>query len=108
LTEAGKSLVRRDTIQYIYADAIHKNPLRRVTPLDLISKELEYDTEKYREMLLEAAETALGYFRLDRKVYGDRKKNRKWWYDLREEHRKDIHTERSVHDGLKAEDVINP
>jgi len=84
LTEAGKSLVRGDTIQYIYTDAIHKNPLRRVMPLDLICKEHEYDTEKYREMLLEAAETALGYFRFDRKVYGDRKKNRKWWYELRE------------------------
>jgi hypothetical protein len=25
-------------------------------------KELDYDKEKYREMLLEAAETVLGYF----------------------------------------------
>jgi DNA polymerase elongation subunit (family B) len=99
LTETGKSLVCGDTIQHIYTDAIHKNPLRRVMPLDFICKEHEYDTEKYREMLLEAAETALGYFRFDRKVYGDRKKNRKWWYELREEHRKNIHTERSVHDG---------
>jgi DNA polymerase elongation subunit (family B) len=28
LTEAGKSLVRGDTIQYIYTDGAHKNPLR--------------------------------------------------------------------------------
>jgi hypothetical protein len=26
-------------------------------------------------------------------------KNRKWWYELREERRIDIQTERSVHDG---------
>ena len=99
LTEAGKSLVRGDIIQYIYTDAVHKNPLRRVMPVDLISEEHDYDKEKYREMLLEAAETVLGYFGFDRKVYGDRKKNRKWWYELREERRKDIETERDVHDG---------
>ena len=71
LTEAGKSLVRGDIIQYIYTDAAHKNPLRRVMPLDLISEEHDYDKEKYREMLLEAAETILGYFGFDRTVYGD-------------------------------------
>jgi hypothetical protein len=70
-------------------------------PVDLISqgKEHDYDKEKYREMLLEAAESILGYFGFDRTVYGDRKKNRKWWHELREDRRKDIQTERSVHDG---------
>jgi DNA polymerase elongation subunit (family B) len=71
LTEAGKSLVRGDTIQYIYTNAVHKNPLRRVLPLDLLSEEHDYDKEKYREMLLEAAETILGYFGFDRTIYGD-------------------------------------
>ena len=107
LAEVGKSLVRGNIIQYIYTDAAHKNPLRRVMPVDLINEEHDYDKEKYREMLLEAAETVLGYFGFDRTVYGDsiRKKNRKWWYELREERRKDIDAERNVHDG---EDVINP
>ena len=99
LTEAGKSLVRGDIIQYIYTDAAHKNPLRRVMPLDLISEEHDYDKEKYREMLLEAAESILGYFGFDRTVYGDSKKNRKWWYELTQERRKDIETERNGHDG---------
>ena len=71
LTEAGKSLVRGDIIQYIYTDSAHKNPLRRVMPLDLISEEHDYDKEKYREMLLEAAESILGYFGFDRTLYGD-------------------------------------
>jgi DNA polymerase elongation subunit (family B) len=71
LTEAGKSLVRGDTIQYIYTNPVHKNPLRRVLPLDLLSEEHDYDKEKYREMLLEAAETILGYFGFDRTIYGD-------------------------------------
>jgi DNA polymerase elongation subunit (family B) len=103
LTEAGKSMVRGDTIQYIYTDVAHNNPLRRVRPVALINqgKKHEYDKEKYREMLLEAAETILGYFGFDRTNYGDavRKKNRKWWYELRHERRKDIETERKVHDG---------
>ena len=100
LTEAGKSLVRGDIIQYIHTDATHKNPLRRVMPLDLVSQgKSDYDKEKYREMLLVAAESILGYFGFDRTVYVDRKKNRKWWYQLRDERRKDIEIERDVHDG---------
>jgi hypothetical protein len=50
-------------------------------------------------MLLETAESILGYFGFDRTVYIDRKKNRKWWYEIRQERQKDIQTERSVHDG---------
>ena len=56
---------------------------------------------------LEVAETILGYFGFDRTIYGDaiQTKNRKWWYNLNDERRKDIDTERNIHDG---EDVINP
>ena len=36
LTEAGLPLARGDTIQYIYTDAAHSNPLRRVMPVELI------------------------------------------------------------------------
>ena len=70
-------------------------------PLDLIGEDNDYDREKYRDMLLEAAETVLGYFGFDSTLYGDtiRKKNKKWWCDLRQERRKDIETERKVHDG---------
>jgi hypothetical protein len=64
--------------------------------------------EKYHEMLLGAAESILGYFGFDRTVYGDRKKNRKWWYELREDRRKDIETETSVHDGRCNWPLIRP
>ena len=84
LTEAGVPLTRGDTIQYIYTDAAHSNPLRRVTPVEFIEegREQVYDKEKYREMLLEAAETVLGYFGFDRTLFGgtSRSKNRKWWH----------------------------
>jgi DNA polymerase elongation subunit (family B) len=99
LSEAGKSLIRGDNIQYIYTDAHHKNPLCRVMPQELFrhEKELNYDKEKYRVMLLEAAETVLGYFGFDKTVYGGdirKNRNRKWWHEFREERTRDIETEK--------------
>jgi hypothetical protein len=54
-----------------------------------------YDKEKYREMILDAAETVLGYFGFDRNLYGKPRKNRKkkWYEELQEERTKDIQTE---------------
>ena len=51
-----------DTIKYIYTNSQHKNPLCRVVPVDSAhesnTKEIfSYDKEKYREMILDAAET---------------------------------------------------
>jgi len=68
-------------------------------PLDLISEERDYDKEKYREMLLGAAESILGYFGFDRTFYGDRRKTGSGRYGLRANRRKDIQTERDVYDG---------
>jgi hypothetical protein len=47
----------------LFTNSRHTNPLRRVTPRELIKQgqEFDYDKEKYREMLLEAAETVLGF-----------------------------------------------
>ena len=52
----------------------------------------------------------LNRLKSDRTIYENaiRKKNRKWWYELREDRRKDVETERNVHDGSTEEDVINP
>jgi hypothetical protein len=58
------------------------------------SKTLSYDKEKYREMILDAAETILGYVGFDRTVYGDSKKRKgKWCQELIQERRRDIQTE---------------
>jgi hypothetical protein len=67
--------------------------------IDLIKQgkeqEQKYDKEKYRDMLLEAAETGLGYFGFDRTAFGAAKKrNRKWWSALREERNRDIENEK--------------
>jgi DNA polymerase elongation subunit (family B) len=75
--------LKGDTIKYIYTNSQHKNPLCRVAAIDSIYElkgKLDYDKEKYKEMILDAAETVLGYFGFDRNVYGDKRNTgtRKW------------------------------
>ena len=62
----GNYPTKGDTIQYIYIDSQHKDPLLRVVPLEILQKgessensALNYDKEKYRRMILDAAETRL-------------------------------------------------
>jgi hypothetical protein len=93
-----------NTIQYIYTNSQHKDPLRRVIPLEILQKgesrentAMNYDKEKYRQMILDAAETVLGFLGFDRAVYGtnsnnDRKK-KKWYDELQEQRTKDIQAE---------------
>ena len=60
---------------------------------------MSYDKEKYKEMILDAAETVLGYFGFSRTIYGTKKVtgSRKWrWLEeLRQERERDIKTETS-------------
>jgi hypothetical protein len=79
---------------------LHKNPLRRVVPVcDIQGNNVKtsYNKEKYKEMILEATETVLGYFGFDRIVYGREKSKatRKWWWleELRQERENDIRAE---------------
>jgi hypothetical protein len=74
-------------VEYIYTNAHHNNPLYRVVPKAFIpDADFNYDKEKYRDMLLEAAETVLSIFGFNRLVYGDApKKYKKWWQRLNEE-----------------------
>jgi DNA polymerase elongation subunit (family B) len=76
-----------DTIQYIYTDSQHNNPLCRVAPIENLAAEslLLYDKEKYREMTLDAAETVLGFFGFDRAAYSSLKGRRRWYEELREQ-----------------------
>jgi DNA polymerase elongation subunit (family B) len=92
----GRYPTKGDTINYIYTNTQHKNPLLRIAALDSEDegKTPNYDKEKYREMILDAAETVLGTFGFERTVYGDSKKRRgKWWQELIQERRRDIQTE---------------
>jgi DNA polymerase elongation subunit (family B) len=98
----GRYHAKGDTINYIYTNTQHTNPLLRVAALEPVHQEddhnktraLIYDKGKYREMILDAAETVLGTFGFDRTVYGDSKKRKgKWWQELIQERRNDIQTE---------------
>ena len=89
-----------DTIKYIYTNSQHKNPLCRVAPVDstnAVSNNLDYDKEKYEEMIFDAAETVLGFCGFDRTVYGDRKsiapRKWRWLQELRQERENDIRLE---------------
>ena len=102
LSGEDKHPSKGDTIKYIYTDSQHKNPLCRVVPVENTyesntEEAFSYDKEKYREMILDAAETVLGYFGFDRTVYGNKKNTgaRKWrWLqELKQEREKDIRTE---------------
>jgi DNA polymerase elongation subunit (family B) len=105
----GKYPSKGDTIQYIYTDSQHKNPLCRVVPLEILQKvgekekdgnengkTLNYDKDKYREMILDAADTVLGIFGFNRTVYenpGNNRKKRKWYEELHKERTRDIQAE---------------
>jgi DNA polymerase elongation subunit (family B) len=102
LSSQERTLMRGENIQYMYLIQ-HKNPLCRVVPVLKHEKEdmvTLYDKEKYCDLLLDAAETVLGYFGFDANVYrkSDNRerssKQKKWWDELREERRKNVEAER--------------
>jgi DNA polymerase elongation subunit (family B) len=88
--------LKGDTIQYIYTNSQHNNPLCRVVPIENMKSLPPYDKEKYREMILDAAETVLGFFEFDRSAYSNLKRGRRkwqWYEELREQKERDIETE---------------
>jgi DNA polymerase elongation subunit (family B) len=92
--------LKGDTIQYIYTDSKHTNPLCRVRPIENIQSMPSYDREKYKELILDAAETVLGYLGFSRTAYSNLKRyngKRRWtWYqELKEQRARDIETEMS-------------
>ena len=93
--QSRKYPLKGDTIQYIYTDSKHSNPLCRVTPIENLTSLSQYDKEKYKEMILDAAETVLGFFGFDRTVYSNNKtvRRKKWYEELREQRARDIETE---------------
>ncbi len=87
-----------DNIEYIYTDSQHQNPLSRVIPAQFIRNNdtLDYDKEKYKEMLLDAAETVLGIFGFDRTLFG-KPKDKKWWMQLRRNRLSDVKLKLTVY-----------
>jgi DNA polymerase elongation subunit (family B) len=91
----GKRPNRNDIIQYIYTDSQHQNPLNRIMAIGDSRDDFDlpnYNREKYKEMLLDAAETVLGIFGFDRTLYG-KPKDKKWWMQLRRNRMSDVKAE---------------
>ena len=85
---------RDDNIEYVYTDSQHQNPLSSVVPAQFIrnNDSLDYDKEKYKEMLVDASETVLGIFGFDRTLFG-KPKDKKWWMQLRRNRELDVKAE---------------
>jgi hypothetical protein len=84
--QSRKYPLKGETIQYIYTDSKHNNPLCRVTHIEEGRGSLpQFDKEKYKEMALDAADTVLGFFGFNRITYSNIKKGRKrkWYGELR-------------------------
>ena len=90
----GKQPSKGATIEYIYTNSQHQNPLNRVATASLDNNFglVNYDKEKYKEMLLDAAETVLGIFGFDRTLFG-KPKDKKWWMELRRNRMNDVQAE---------------
>jgi len=90
--QSGKLPLRGKMVQYVYTESQHQNPLNRVIAADGPLENIEYDREKYKELLLDAAETVLEVFGFDRTMYG-KPKDKKWWMEIRRNLIQDIQAE---------------
>jgi len=71
LAERGKTVKEGEMVEFIYVNAKHHNPLCRIAPIEAYDGK-GYDKEKYRELLLDAAETVLSTFGFSRREFGSR------------------------------------
>lgn len=69
LTHHGKAPREGEMIDFVFVNAAHPNPLRRVVPTALRS-DARYDRAKYRELIVDAAETVLATFGFSRRNLG--------------------------------------
>jgi DNA polymerase elongation subunit (family B) len=92
IKQNGKLPSKGKMIQYVYTDMKHNNPLNRVITAENLHENMDYDKEKYKELLLDAAENVLGIFGFDRTLYG-KAKDKKWWLELKRDKMKDIQAE---------------
>jgi DNA polymerase elongation subunit (family B) len=92
LNQSGRLPQRGKMIQYVYTNTEHNNPLHRVIAAETLTDFTDYDREKYKEILLDAAENGLTIFGFDRTIYG-KTKDKRWWIELRRNRTKDIQAE---------------
>jgi len=71
LADKGKTVKEGESVEFVYVDAKHHNPLCRVAPIETYRGK-GYDEEKYRELLIDAAETVLSTFGFSRQEFGSK------------------------------------
>lgn len=81
LAANGKLLRPGDTVDFIFKDADHINPLCRTVPFDLAKRTPLYDREKYRDLLLDASEMFLSNFGFSREIYNYKRAESYDWLD---------------------------
>jgi hypothetical protein len=69
------------------------NPLCRVVPIESSAYLPPYDKEKYKEMILDAAETVLEFLALIGLSTVISRKKTKWYEELKEQRVRDMETE---------------
>jgi len=87
----GKRVKVGDMIDFVYVSSDHPNPLRRVMPAEMINGDHHYvDREKYGEILMDVAETILGWNGFTRTQLGIRPKPRDFLEEIRMERAQDL------------------
>lgn len=70
LTQKGKRPRTGETIDFLYVNASHRNPFRRVVPATFLRDgPCPYDRVKYRELVLDVAETVLNVFGFNKELW---------------------------------------
>jgi DNA polymerase elongation subunit (family B) len=95
LTHHGKVLQGGEDVNFVYVNARHHNPLRRVVPIDVYHGDI-YDSQKYGELVLDAAETVLSTFGFSRSTYGLKPANHSFLGEVLERARATSQAKQSV------------
>lgn len=93
LAQEGKEVKAEENINFLYLNAAHADPLKRVIPAALRDSRSCYDRGKYVEMLLDAAETILSPFWFSRKHLGFSTCSRDYFEDIVSEREQEILSE---------------
>ncbi|MFQ5999079.1 MAG: DNA polymerase domain-containing protein, partial [Candidatus Bathyarchaeia archaeon] len=101
MVQRGKKLRVGQAVNFVYVNSEHANPLRRVMPAELMNGDhYYYDREKYGEILLDIAETILGWNGFKRGRFGVKPKPKNFLEELRREKQQELILElRNLQDG---------
>ncbi len=96
----GRAVKKGEKIRFIYMNARHHSPLCRVEPYSPDMRGFRFDKEKYRDMVLDAAETVLSTFGFSRTSFGLKQETQSFprclWREQEHESRLEKETEKNM------------